>query len=63
MLLFDIFKSAAVLSIFQYIGKNKGMEHFRSGEDQRSRIFLMISLTVAFVTGSRADFSSICWMA
>ena len=60
---FDIFKSAAVLPIFQYIGKNKVMEHFRSGEDQRSRIFLMMSLTVAFVTGSRADFSSICWMA
>lgn len=60
---FDIFKSAANLPVFQYIGKNKGTAHFRSGEDQRSRIFLMISLTVAFVTGSRADFSSICWMA
>ena len=30
---------------------------------QRSRMFLMMSLTVALVTGSLRDFSSICWLA
>ena len=29
----------------------------------RSRMFLMMSLTVAFVTESLRNFSSICWMA